>query len=181
MTEKDYIEEAKLKAFESIIPPKYRSAEISDFSTGIQKKMNQLVEGGNAIVFGINGVGKTRMAWAVAKGIKRRGKEVRYVKAQTLLFDIKRQDDPYRYCEKEFGRCDCLIVDEIDKIFDSKADFIYLNYLIDYRSEWERQNIVLGNGDRQTFLASLGQSIFSRLRGDGGQEITLTGKDRRMG
>lgn len=181
MNEKDYIEETKLKAFESIIPPRYRDAEISDFGEGLQKKIEQLVEGGSAIVLGGNGVGKTRMAWAIAKALKRRKKEVVYVKAQILLFDIKRQDDPYRYCEKEFGRCDCLIIDEIDKIFESKADFIYLNYLFDYRSEWGRQNIVLGNGDRQTFLASLGQSIFSRLRGNGGQEITLTGKDRRMG
>ena len=44
MNEKDYIEEAKIKAFESIIPPVYRNAEISDFSGGLQKKIQQLLE-----------------------------------------------------------------------------------------------------------------------------------------
>ena len=181
MNDRDYLKEVKIKAFESTIPPIYRNAEITDFSEGLQKKIVQLIEGHNAIILGDNGVGKTRIAWTVMKELNRQEKKVRYVKAQILLFDVKRNDDPYGYCEKEFGKCSTLIVDEIDKIFESKADFIYLNYLVDFMSEWEKQVIFIGNGTREHLIETLGQSIYSRLRGNGGLEIQVTGKDRRLG
>lgn len=180
MTDQEIIRDTAMKAFEASMPPIYRKAKAEDFSDSLQPLIRQLFEGRNAIILGDNGVGKTHLAWVVIKELNRQEKRFRFVKAQVLLFDIKRQDDPYAYIEKQFSRCDCLIVDEIDKIFDSKADFIYLNYLVDFMTEWQKQIIFIGNGDRQTFLASLGQSIYSRLRADKGLELFLTGEDRRL-
>ena len=172
--------EERIKVLERITPTVYKNAELTDFSEALQNKIKALLEGKSALILGDNGVGKSHLAWALARTLVREGKTVKYVKAQLLLFGIKSKSDPYQYCVSEYGRkTDCVIIDEIDKIFESKADFIYLNYLIDYRWEWCKQIIVLGNGNKNQFIESLGQSIYSRLRGNG-MDIMLTGADRRL-
>jgi len=109
------------------------------------------------------------------------GDRVEIVKAQKLLFDIKTADNPYEYIERNYGRrVKRLVIDEIDKIFESKADFVYFFYLVDYRYEWMLQTLVIGNGDQASFLEALGQSVFSRLTGDGGVFIQFDGKDKRI-
>ena len=163
------------------IPPIYRNASIEDFGKGIQPKIEQMLNGSSALILGENGLGKTHLAWALMKELTKRRKKVKYVKAQLLLYEIKKhQDDIYEFIEGRYGSVDCLVIDEIDKIFESKADFIYLNYLIDIRYEWMRQTIVLGNGDKDRLIESLGQSIYSRLRGNNGMDIALSGTDRRI-
>lgn len=167
--------------FNSLIPPVFRNAEITDFSKGVQEKAQLIVNGSSALILGGNGIGKTYLAWAVAKQIKETGKRVKYFEAQRLLFDIKRQDDPYGYIDKLVEKYDCIIIDEIDKIFESKADFIYLNSLVNQMWQWMKQIVALGNGTKEEFIGSLGQSIYSRLRGNNGMDIILSGKDRRLG
>lgn len=170
----------RINALERITPTVYKNSELTDFSEALQNKIKALLEGKSALILGDNGVGKSHLAWALARTLVREGKTVKYVKAQLLLYGIKSKSDPYQYCVLEYGRnTDCVIIDEIDKIFESKADFIYLNYLIDYRWEWCKQIIVLGNGNKNQFIESLGQSIYSRLRGNG-MDIMLTGADRRL-
>lgn len=170
----------RVTALEKITPTVYKDSELTDFSEALQSKIKALLEGKSALILGDNGVGKSHLAWALARTLTREGKKVKYVKAQLLLYEIKSKSDPYQYCIREYGRSiDCVIIDEIDKIFESKADFIYLNYLIDYRWEWSKQIIVLGNGNKNQFIESLGQSIYSRLRGNG-MDIMLTGADRRL-
>lgn len=172
-------QESRVAAFMRSIPPLFRNAEISDFTEGFQPKIQQLLEGHSALILGDNGLGKTHLAWALLKEHRRNGRTVYYGKAQLLLFEIKRQDNPYTYIDKDLDH-DCLVIDEIDKIFESKADFIYINYLVDHRYEWGKQTVMLGNGTREQFITSLGQSIYSRLRGNDGMDIMLTGKDKRV-
>lgn len=172
--------EERVTALEKITPTVYKNSELTDFSQALQGKINALLEGKSALILGDNGVGKSHLAWALARTLTRQGQKVVYVKAQLLLFGIKTKSDPYQFCTMTYGRkVDCVIIDEIDKIFESKADFVYLNYLIDYRWEWGKQIIVLGNGNKNQFIESLGQSIYSRLRGNG-MDIMLTGADRRL-
>lgn len=172
-------QESRVAAFMRSIPPLFRFAEISDFSDGLQPKIRQLLEGHSALILGDNGLGKTRLAWAVVKEQIRKGLSASLCKAQLLLFEMKKHDNPYQFINKDLDY-DCLVIDEIDKIFESKADFIYINYLVDHRYEWGKQTIMLGNGTREQFIASLGQSIYSRLRGNDGMDIMLTGKDKRV-
>ena len=73
-----------------------------------------------------------------------------------------------------------LIIDEIDKIYGSQADFLLLTYLIDIRYEDCLQTIVLGNKSKDTTVDSLiGSSSFSRLSGDGARARYLVGPDKR--
>lgn len=179
--ELEYKDRERWASLMAQIPPIYKEASIEDFGKGIQPKIQQMLNGNSALILGENGLGKTHLAWAILKELTKQRKRVKYVKAQLLLYEIKKhQDDIYDFIESRFGKLDCLVIDEIDKIFESKADFIYLNYLIDYRYEWQRQTIVMGNGNKASFVDSLGQSIYSRLRGNNGMDIALSGNDRRM-
>lgn len=178
---KEYQDRERWENLMAQIPPIYKEASINDFGKGIQPKIQQMLDGSSALILGENGLGKTHLSWAILKELTKKGKRVKYVKAQLLLYEIKKhQDNIYDFIQGMYGKLDCLVIDEIDKIFESKADFIYLNYLIDYRYEWARQTIVMGNGDKGRFIESLGQSIYSRLRGNNGMDIALSGNDRRI-
>ena len=170
-----------IENFERRIPTIYKGADISDFSNALQGKINSLLEGRNALILGENGVGKTHLAWAILRKLVKEGKRVKYVKAQSLLYDIKSANNPYRHVTEQYGNgVDTLVIDETDKIFESKADFIYLNYLVDNRYEWVKQTIFIGNGNTKQFIESLGQSIYSRLRANNGLDISLNGADKRL-
>lgn len=169
----------RVEEFNKTIPTRYVKATVDDFKMG--KNAQAILNGASALMLGSNGPGKTHFKWAVCKEWVKAGDTVKVVKAQELLFDIKRRDDPYAYIREAYGkRVKHLVIDETDKIFESKADFIYLNYLVDFRYEWMLQVFMIGNGDKGSFLEALGQSIFSRLTGDGGVYVLFDGKDRRQ-
>ena len=54
-----------------------------------------------------------------------------------------------------------------------------LTYLIDYRYEWMKQTVVMGNCTKDEAIKLLGQSSYSRLAGDGAEAYHLVGTDRR--
>ena len=169
----------RLEYFQHKVPPRFRNADISLLNMG--KQAQAIVDGASGLILGSNGPGKTFFVWAVAKEWVKKGEKYEIVKAQKLLSDIKLQKDPYRHIDSNYDRyLDHLVIDEIDKIFESKADYVYLNYLIDMRYEWMLQTVVVGNGDKESFIGALGQSIFSRLVGDGGVFIQHNGEDRRL-
>lgn len=168
----------RYEAFVRDIPARYRDASISDLT--MKASAQKVLDGAPALILGNNGAGKNHFVWALAKEWKKKDESVRIEKAQEMLYRIKLQDDPYGYIRREYmERVKHLVIDEIDKIFESKADFVYLNFLIDMRYEWVMQTVVLGNGDREGFIGVLGQSIYSRLTGEGGVYIQHTGRDRR--
>lgn len=174
-------EELRMQSMTRAIPTIYRDAELSDFDGSVKARLDGLLKGRSALVLGGNGVGKTRLGWALCKALWREGRTADLMKAQVLLSRVKGKDDPYGYIEHTYGRQSCLVIDEMDKIFESRADFVYMNYLVDFRYEWRRQTVVLGNGDARRFVEALGQSIYSRLTGDGGMGFTLSGRDWRKG
>ena len=170
-----------IASVKNIVPTIYRDADIKDFPEVLQPKIDKILNGSNALIFGDNGVGKTHLAWALAKALAEKGKRVVYINAQVLLFEIKIAPHPYKMIQERYGRgVDALIVDEDDKIFESKADFVYLNFMVNHRYEWEKQMIFLGNGNKAQFIDALGQSIYSRLRANNGMEIVLSGNDKRL-
>ena len=159
-------------------PPRFRDADISNVGSG--RQMQAILSGASALILGANGVGKTYTAYALAKAWAEKAQDAMVIKATELLGAIKSCPDPFKAIRERYGRSvRHLVIDEIDKIFESKADFVYLNYLVDHRYEWMLQTVVLGNGDKQGFIDNLGQSIYSRLTGDGGMGLVLNRPDRR--
>lgn len=159
-------------------PLRFRDADIS--KVGKSRQMTAIMDGASALILGSNGAGKTYMAYALSKAWSEMAHDAVVIKATEILGTIKGSPDPFKAIRDRYGRgIRHLVIDEIDKIFESKADFVYLNYLIDIRYEWVLQTVVLGNGTKDDFIGNLGQSIYSRLTGNGGVGIILNHADRR--
>ena len=174
-------ESAALSDFQRRIPKRYREADIEkDFHSPFVMK---LFNGQSGVVIGGNGIGKTRLAWALAAAWKKQkpfSEAAIIVKAAELLSEVKAIDgDWYRYIRDTYGRNEHLFIDEIDKIKGSEADWMLLTYLIDYRYEWMKQTVVMGNCTKDEAIKLLGQSSYSRLAGDGAEAYHLVGTDRR--
>ena len=172
----------KLRLFMQSVPERYRAAELEkDFSAPF---ISRLRDGQSGVVVGGNGIGKTRLAWALAIFWKQQDPSctVQIVKGAELLSEVKATEgDWYRYIREGYGQSAHLFIDEIDKIKGSEADWMLLTYLIDYRYEWMRQTVVLGNCGKDEAMRLLGQSSYSRLSGDGAEAYHLVGTDKRKG
>lgn len=175
--------QALLQSFEKTVPARYRDADLySDFTIVPGGFIESFMKGQSGVLAGGNGLGKTRLAWALARHWKNEDPacSVEIVKGAALLSEIKATEgDWYRYVREGYGKADHLFIDEIDKIKGSEADWMLLTYLIDFRYEWCRQTIVIGNCTRENVIQLIGQSSYSRLAGDGAEAYHLTGKDRR--
>lgn len=174
-------ESAALSDFQRRIPKRYREADIEkDFHSPFVMK---LFNGQSGVVIGGNGIGKTRLAWALAAAWKKQkpfSEAAIIVKGAELLSEVKAIDgDWYRYIRDTYGRNEHLFIDEIDKIKGSEADWMLLTYLIDFRYEWMKQTVVMGNCTKDEAIKLLGQSSYSRLAGDGAEAYHLVGTDRR--
>ena len=174
-------QKAIAKKFEfswSKVPTRYKNASVSDLRQ--TEFLKSVLSGSNALILGANGTGKTHMAYSVMREWLLKGETVQIFKALELLSQIKSEENPYRFIAMNYkNNIKHLIIDEIDKIFESKADFVYLNYLIDMRYEWELQTIVIGNGTKEGFLSSIGQSVFRRLTTDGGAFVEIQEKKKK--
>ncbi len=170
----------KLKLFEESVPFRYKDADLQkDFHAPF---IESLKNGQSGVVVGGNGIGKTRLAWALARYWKQQNPScsVQIIKGAELLSEVKAIDgDWYRYIREVYGKSEHLFIDEIDKIKGTEADWMLLTYLIDYRYEWCWQTIVLGNCGKDEAMRLLGQSSYSRLSGDGAEAYHLVGTDKR--
>ena len=183
VSEEETRRQALLQSFEKTVPARYRGADLyQDFTISPGGFIEAFMNGQSGVLAGGNGIGKTRLAWALARYWKQKDPmcSVEIVKGAALLSEIKATEgDWYRYIRDEYGKADHLFIDEIDKIKGSEADWMLLTYLIDFRYEWCRQTIVIGNCTRENAIQLIGQSSYSRLAGDGAEAYHLTGKDRR--
>ena len=178
--EKNVDRKAKLASFIESIPIRYRDSDLGrDFPADF---LSCLRNGHSGLILGGNGIGKTRMAWALAIYWKRENPEItiQVVKGAELLSEVKAADgDWYQYIRHHFGNSKHLIIDEVDKIRGSETDWMLLTYLIDHRYEWKRQTIVIGTCHKDEAIRLIGQSSYSRLSEDGGMAYWLQGENRR--
>lgn len=163
-----------------LIPTRYANSEIRDFLD--TSWLRDLREGKSGVILGGNGLGKTHMAWALAKDWMRRDRhtKVLIVNAINLLSSIKAMEgDWHSAIEDLYGEADHLVIDEIDKLYASQADQLLLFDLINHRYEWARQTIVMGNCEKEKLIEIIGQSAFSRLSGADCITRILNGEDKR--
>lgn len=172
--------------FRDSIPLRYRAASLSDFDkTLFSSQIPGMLDGASAIILGTNGIGKTRFAWALASHWASKDERCIVMKAQELLSQVKgwqsQGSDTYASIRSVYGQSlPHLIIDEIDKIYGTQADFLLLSFLVDIRYEDCLQTIILGNKPERKDVADLlGSSTFSRLSGDGASAQYIVSSDRR--
>lgn len=184
-------EEQKKQRYESIvrsIPIRFRDADISDFKGSIAEKQIEKVLSSDAnwLCLGMNGVGKTRLAYALLKEWGKKDETVVYVTATELSSRIRAWimqgldvciELRYRYENIEH-----FIIDEIDKSKGNENDLNYLSYLVDCRYKNKKQTVIFGNKGDSTPEELLGTSIYSRMVGEEAVEsVYWRGKDKRIG
>ena len=188
--EKQKEEDALREKFDSLlarIPERFKDAELEDFK-GLEI-YERAVEAASSdrswIALGSNGVGKTRLAYALQKTWIRRSEDCRYLTATELSSLIRmwimQGCDVCSRLETEYGYVRHLIIDEIDKVKVNENFIAFFSHIIDFRYSHLKQTIVLGNIDmeRQSPQDLTGESAYSRLTGEDAITATLWYDDDR--
>ena len=166
--------EENFKDLMAEIPERFKDVEMDDFKgLEIHERANEAVSSDrNWVVFGSNGVGKTRLAYAMMKIWCGRDESFGYVTATKLSSEIRvwimQGSDVCDRLESAYGRhIRHLIIDEMDKVKMSENFLAFFSHIIDYRYSHLKQTIVFGNMEAgETPEELLGRSVWSRLRGE---------------
>lgn len=140
--------------------------------------------GGNLVIVGNTGSGKTWSAWRLGEELLLRGYAGRIEVA--TAYEIKRLATPPADTERiaRLASADLLVLDDVGAVRVSDWDADHLYALVDDRWANERPTVVIANGsavpaEGQTLLTTLlGERVASRIA-DGVTVVKLTGQDRR--
>lgn len=169
--EQEEIRLLRLKDFDDSVPTIFRGARISDFDgTFVAPYIDKLL-GGDApswICLGRNGVGKTRLAYALGREWCDRGESFEITDGMRLTAYFRANSgagtDICERIEGKYGWPKHLVIDEVDKLRGSENDIIFLTYLINIRYEKQLQTILFGNrGSYVKVEDIIGASAYSRL------------------
>lgn len=173
---------SRLDAFVRSVPARYRDASLEDFPpVPFVRRLADGKDGG--LILGPNGIGKTRLAWALARHWMEAEDfctvEVR--STADILSEVKSTGGDWRETiRRRYGKCSHLVLDEVDKVRGSESDAELLLALIDERYQWMRQTVAMGNArTAEEMVGLIGNSIYSRLTGDGSALYKLSGEDKR--
>lgn len=180
--------QARLQDTLDSIPSRYKDAEISDFNGSlIEKSVSEvLTTNHNWLCLGMNGVGKTRLAYALVKEWARRDESAIYITAPEFSSEVRsvimKGENVCVYLDGRYGKKKHLIIDEIDKLKGNENDLIYLSYVINNRYSNEMQTVIFGNKGDSAPEKIIGASANSRMTGDGAiKSVYWRDEDRRKG
>ena len=172
-------------------PEKYSRFKIRDFErvtsdgTKVKSAVDYLLSGKSGIVVGINGVGKTSMAYTCWKKWLYDGESALVTTLTKLLGNItqlvwvgRRQID--EVIASEFGlTIRHLVIDEADKPVFTGKEKEWLIELVGHRYNYGLQTVFMGNGTVDEMHQQLGDAITSRITGEGGFAVVMGGANRR--
>ena len=175
--------------FKRIIPEEYRTATVQDFPAIKDLIVGPIIEKGmSAILYGGNGVGKTRLAWALMREFRKEGISSSYDNLAAFLAQLsslamiqKRSAIDVIECGmvKQIG---VMIFDECDKTEIEGNAFRNFSYLINRRYEEGKQTLIFCNALNDDELRhKLGDSIVSRFHSEswGAKVFFLGNNDKR--
>lgn len=182
--------QGEISALDKAIPAEFKGCSLSDFNAneGQAKIVAQIRSGHSLLLCGPQGIGKTRLGWALWKSIRQEEqKSVAFLK----MFELQKKladhamaggGDVATYINEAFVfGIDVLILDEVDKISVTDATFSNFSYLIDRRYEEHRQTVLFGNGTKAKMEEKLGTSMLSRFSSKTykSRVVELSGESRR--
>ena len=171
----EYLERERKELLESFlksVPATYRDAELSDFGSDKQKALvKRILDGASLLVYGGNGVGKSHLAWSLAKHWKREGKRSVYIMKLAYLnsflanLSMTSGRSGVEIIERYYVKTlEVMIIDEVDKAQKGDVAFRNLEYMVDRRYEEQKQTILFCNASSEEELtAKLGPSLVSRF------------------
>lgn len=133
-----------------------------------QHTIDCLRSGNSLVMYGKNGTGKTRLAYSFLRDRILAGKKCKYILAPALFDEIrntyaKESYDTSVALVDRYARYDHLVIDELDKTFGTKAEFIGLYRIINARYDDLKPTVIMTNADDATVIDIVGRSCYERL------------------
>lgn len=166
----------------SAIPARFKDSTFENYvlndDTNIRRRQERLIEllksGVSIIMYGMNGTGKTRLAFASYRKQVEDGKSAYYMTASEFFDQVRLSfgNRDMTSVIKDYIYYDYLIIDEVDKSYGSATEFIALSRLVDYRYLALKNTILIANADDNDksdkyVIPVCGRSAYERIVEDG--------------
>lgn len=143
-------------------------------------------KGGNLLLIGNTGTGKTHLSTAIAKRVISDGFDVLYDTAQNIIqaFADDQFRDRYRQPEPvadKYLECDLLILDDLGAEFTNQLTVSCLYNLINTRQNKGLSTIISTNLSAKELAGKYEGRIYSRIVGSDYTVLFFSGKDHRIG
>lgn len=169
-------ERERIKSELSRFPKRYADASFDNYllysdepsRVAQQHTIDCLRSGNSLVMYGKNGTGKTRLAYSFLRDRILAGKKCKYILAPALFDEIrntyaKESYDTSVALVNRYARYDHLVIDELDKTFGTKAEFIGLYRIINARYDDLKPTVIMTNADDATVIDIVGRSCYERL------------------
>lgn len=140
--------------------------------------------GGNIVMCGLPGTGKTLLVAATVNQLLAAGKRCRIIKMLDLIRELKdcwRRGADYTETQliKQFASYDLLVIDEVGLGYGSDTEKLFIFDVVDGRYNNMLPTVLVSNLDITGVKQSVGDRVVDRLREDGGLIMGFTGRSRR--
>ena len=142
-------------------------------------------KGGNLLLIGSTGTGKTHVSTAIAKTVISQGFEVLYDSAQNIVSEF--ENDRFRSgygqqepSSKKYMDCDLLIIDDLGTEFVNSFTVSCLYNLLNTRQNRGLSTIISTNLSAEELAGKYEGRIYSRIVGCDYRVLFFKGKDHRV-
>ena len=140
--------------------------------------------GGNLLLVGTTGTGKTHISTAIAREVISRGYDVIYDSAQNILSDFDDDQFRRRYDEEpkssKYLECDLLIIDDLGTEFSTQFSVSCLYNLLNTRQNRALATVISTNLSPDELSKKYEGRIYSRIMGSETKILVFAGEDRRI-
>lgn len=161
----------RLTRFYERVPKLFKNASVRDFTGPWKAVVDKAISGTSMILYGKNGIGKTRFGWAVGMHFLQERKYCFFQTFQELNDGINKWVTQRGISATDainevlMKNLPVLIIDEADKVEMQGVPFRNFSYLINRRYEEQLQTILLCNAnDMEELKTKFGGSIIDRFR-----------------
>lgn len=152
------------------VPAIHKGASIDDFTGAWKSIIEGFNDGCSFLIFGGNGIGKSRLSYAFGMKLVNDGKNFLISELFPLLQKISKEASTSKYTAEEIiqmdyvNGCDVLIIDECDKVSQQDTSFRNFTFLINKRYEALKQTVLFCNAATAEEVESkLGSSVTDRF------------------
>ena len=141
--------------------------------------------GGNMLIMGGTGTGKTHITTAIARVVISQGCSVIYDSIENIIADFEEDKFKSGYTQKEpkaakYMECDLLIIDDLGTEFSSQFSASCLYNLVNTRQNKGLSTIISTNLSPKDLAERYDGRIYSRIAGNDYQVLIFGGKNHRL-
>ena len=141
--------------------------------------------GGNMLIVGGTGTGKTHITTSIARVVIAQGRSVIYDGIENIIADFEEDKFKSGYTQKEpkaakYMECDLLIIDDLGTEFSSQFSTSCLYNVINTRQNKGLSTIISTNLSPNDLASRYDGRIYSRIAGNDYQVLIFGGKNHRL-